>query len=95
MCCDKQRCSNYLPGFFLSSFLCFVFVGVREGVEHQAWNWFLIAWCSGPLGFSRVRELFKEKKQTTLTFLFNRIFSVKMGKNNETFQSSFRNYFEG
>lgn len=49
---------------FLVSFLFFVFVGVREGVEHQAWNWFLIAWCSGPLGFSSVRELFKEKEKT-------------------------------
>lgn len=49
---------------FLVSFLFFVFVGVREGVEHQAWNWFFIAWCSGPLGFSRVRELFKEKVKT-------------------------------
>lgn len=58
-------------------------------MEHQACNLFLIAWC-----FSRVRELFKEKKKINSLFYSSRIFSVKMYKNDETFQSSFRHYFE-
>lgn len=74
---------------FLVSFLFFVFVGVREGVEHQARNWFLIAWCFWPLEFSSVRK----KKKNSL-FYSSVTFSVKMCKNDETFQSSFRCYFE-